>query len=620
MSITTSTTPLFSLDEAMVSFGGKPLFTGIGFSIFMGDKICLVGRNGCGKSTLIKIIVGDLELDGGERFLHPDARVGYLPQKVPVVPGQTVYEYVLKDLPKELYGEDPRHVADKIFSFLEVTGEKYMEHLSGGQLRRAALAKALIEEPDILLLDEPTNHLDIGAIEWLEGYIKRFKGAVICISHDRAFLSTISTRTFWLDRGQIRVNGTGYGDFERWSTDYLEAEANRLQKMSKKLDRENEWLYGGGVTARRKRNQHRLQKLVDLRHRLRKGREGFNFATNKVVLPELSPDKRTKMIIEMEGVSKSFDDHLILDHMSIRIMQGERIGIVGKNGSGKSTFLKIFTGDLEADKGTIRRGRTFTEFQEDIAYFDQNRESLNPDLTLWETLCPGGGDTVFVGGKRPRHVVAYLKDFMFDPKLARMPTGALSGGEANRLLLSKIMLNPSSILVLDEPTNDLDMDTLDMLQELLSDYKGTLLIVSHDRDFLDRVATHTMAFEGNGEVGFYVGGYSDYLAQKRETQEKVSAQKQEKKEKQPRENKPKSTKLTFKQQFALDNLPMKISELGMEIEEIEEELSDPQCYADDPERFYALSERLVQAKAEVVAAEEELLEVMMLAEGESSSQ
>jgi ATP-binding cassette subfamily F protein uup len=576
----------------------------------------------------MKLIVGDLEPDSGERFVHPSARIGYLPQKVLFEPDQTVYDYVLQGLDRQLYGEDPRHIADKMFSNLDVEGDQPMVELSGGQLRRAALARALIEEPDILLLDEPTNHLDIGAIEWLERYIKKSRCGVICISHDRAFLTSISTRTFWLDRGEIRVNGEGYSDFERWSMAYYEAEARRLEKMSKSLDRENEWLHGGGVTARRKRNVHRLGKLHSLRDRLKREKHGFKRATGIVSLPELSPEKRTKLIIEMEEVSKSFGTRKILYNFTTRMMQGERIGIVGKNGSGKSTFLKIFTAEMEPDHGRIKRGLTLRQFRDDVAYFDQNRDSLDLEATLWETLCPNGGDTVFLGGTRPRHVIAYLKDFMFDPKQARSPVGSLSGGEANRLLLAKIMMNPSSILVLDEPTNDLDIDTLDMLQELLSDYKGTLLIVSHDRDFLDRIVTHLLVFQGDGVVDQYVGGYSDYLRDKKEWDEQKRQQSKAPfltarplvEGEIPSASSPAPvTKITYKQKFGLENLPKEIEALEAKLLAIEAELADPETYVRDPSHFNALSHKLVETKQQIAQKEETLLELQIQVEAMSGN-
>lgn len=608
--------PLLTLREAAVRFGDDVLFSDISFSVFEGDRHCLVGRNGSGKSTLFRLITGERELDGGERFVQQGVTIGYLPQKMDDLPNQTIYDYVLTGLSAEERGEEHLYRVDQVLKPLDIDGRLEMTSLSGGQKRRAALARALIAKPDILLLDEPTNHLDIGAITWLEGYLRQFRGGVIVISHDRTFLEHCSNRTLWIDRGAMRTLGKGYDAFEEWSELVAEEEEARLQKLGRKLVEEEHWRERG-VTARRKRNMRRMGELKALREKLRRERSKVAQGGSSVQLPPLKDSESSKLVAEMDGIYKSFGDKTVIKAFTTRILRGEKIGVIGRNGTGKSTFMKLLIGDLEPDSGEIRRGKTLK-----IAYFDQNREQLDPKKTLWETLSPEGGDTVFVGD-RPKHVIAYLKDFLFDPKQAKTPTSALSGGEANRLLLAKILAQPSDVLVLDEPTNDLDMDTLDMLQEMLADYEGTVILVSHDRDFLERTVSRVIACEGNGILMEYVGGYEDYLLQSAEWRKKheaVSAAKQQvvKEEKSipitvastPRT----ASKLTYKQQRALEMLPDRISELEEEIVQLEEALADPAFYQKNPEGFAAASARLGATREALIATEEEWLEVAMLAE------
>lgn len=605
--------PLLTLRDASVRFGSDILFHDISFSVFAGDRHCLVGRNGCGKSTLFKLIVGEREADGGERFLKQGARIGYLPQKMDDREGQSVYDYVLEGLPAEERVEYQHHRIDQVLEPLDMQGDWQMANLSGGQKRRASLARALVADPDILLLDEPTNHLDIGAIDWLEGYLRGFRGGIVIISHDRAFLEHCSNRTLWIHQGSLRVNGKGYADFDDWSERVQEEEEAQLQKLGRKLVEEEHWRERG-VTARRKRNMRRMGELKALREKLKRDRSRMVQAGGSVQLPPLKGSEASKLVAELEDVRKSFGDKTIIGNFTTRILRGDKIGIIGKNGAGKSTLLKLIAGELEADGGSIKRGAL------DIAYFDQNREQLNPAKSLWDTLCPDGGDTVFVGGK-PRHVVAYLKDFLFDAKQAQTPVSALSGGESNRLLLARILAQPSDVLILDEPTNDLDMDTLDMLQEMIADYVGTVILVSHDRDFLDRTVGRTIACEGQGVVMEYAGGYQDYVSQSREWRAKQQA-KADKPESKPAATapateaaKPKAqTKLSYKQQRALDLLPARIAELEEQITRLEAELSDAALYSQQPERFVAASAELETARQSLGAAEEEWLEVAMLAE------
>lgn len=602
-------TPLFYLKDAMVTFGGAPIFTGLDLQIMEGDKICLVGRNGSGKSTLMKLITGQLEVDSGERFVQPGTRIGHLAQAITPKVGQTVRDFVLSGLHHNTDYDNNTYLADRVLLPLDLEADAHMDKLSGGKLRRAGLAQALISEPDILLLDEPTNHLDLTGIEWLEDFLKTYRGGLLCISHDRAFLRNISRKTFWLDRGAVRTNPRGYEDFERWSEEIIEQEERTLQKMGKKLEAENDWLRYG-VSARRKRNQRRLKDLFTLRSTLRAEKSRHKTLSDGIRLPPLTPELGSKLVLEMKDVAKSFGDKLIIRNFTTRVLRGERIGVIGPNGSGKTTFLRMVLKHLEPDSGNVRLGKNL-----DISYFDQKREILNPSETLWETLCPQGGDTIEVGGV-PRHIVAYLKDFMFTSTQARSPVSTLSGGEANRLLLAKQLANPGNFLILDEPTNDLDMDTLDMLQEILSEFEGTLFIVSHDRDFLDRLVSRSIVFEGNGLVREYVGGYSDYMAQRQEEEQairKASAPaKREGAAAVPEKN---TTKLSYKLKHELEKLPERIEQLTLDIEELEVTLADVSLYSSDPETFHRASSDLERKKAELAQAEDRWLELEEMQQG-----
>jgi len=476
-----------------------------------------------------------------------------------------------------------------------------MGTLSGGQLRRAALARALIEEPDILLLDEPTNHLDIGAIEWLESYLAAYRGALLCISHDKTFLANISQKIFWLDRGRVRVGPQGFAHFDDWSAMLLEQEERELQKRQKLVSQEVEWA-SRGVRARRKRNMRRLEEVQIAREKLRRDQSAFNRIMRKIELPPLEPSMASKVVAEFIKVNHAYDDLTILDQFSLRIIRGDRIGILGKNGSGKSTFLKLLVGELPAQTGKVKRAHDLN-----ISYFDQNRSTLKEQDTLWETLCPGGGEYVDVAGK-PRHVCGYLKQFMFDPKDARNKVATLSGGQKNRLMLAKILANPGEFLILDEPTNDLDMDTLEMLEEMLSLYKGTLIVVSHDRDFLDQTITKVMAFEGGGEIEGYIGGYSDYMAYKRPTAKAAkSPSKSAKKPDAIASISP--VKMTFKLQHELQHLPEQIATLEAEISGLSEQLYDPDFYVRAPAEFDIATKRLAEAEKELAASEARWLEL-----------
>jgi len=604
---------LISLEDITLTFGGKPLFEGIRLHIAEGDKICLVGKNGAGKTTLMRLIMDDLELDSGKRFALPGLTIGYLAQKVDYTPSHTIRQFVLSGLGLTEDHDDKNHLAERVMEPLELLPDARMDTLSGGQLRRAALARALVAEPDVLMLDEPTNHLDIAAIEWLEKYLASYRGALVCVSHDRAFLAAISRKVFWIDRGTIRTFTQGYKEFDAWAEQILEHEARELQNMQKKLIQEEEWTQGG-VSARRKRNQRRLKDLFSLREKLRADKASYNRIMRKIELDPLAPSQASKMVAEFKHIYKSFtrdgNELPILKDFSLRILRGDRIGILGRNGSGKSTFLKLLTGEIEPDAGHIRRGKTIQ-----VSYFDQNRIMLDPQKTLWETLCPDGGDHIFIGSgedKKPRHVCGYLKQFLFDPKIARDRVSTLSGGQQNRLLLAKILANPGNVLILDEPTNDLDMDTLDMLQEILGDYQGTLLLVSHDRDFLDRTVSEIIAFEGEGVIESNIGGYSDYIAAKQKQLPAKSTAKQETLPAPAPTSAKNIKKMSYKYEYELGQLPERIHALENELIELKQLLADSSLYTKEPDQFDKAMRRFGNAQHELETAELRWLELETL--------
>lgn len=599
---------LISLEEVLLTFGGKPLFESINLYVNEGDKICLVGKNGAGKTTLMRLLQGELDMDSGTRFALPGTTIGYLQQKVDFDPKHNVHQFVLSGLRQDKYTEEKSHLADIIIAPLELDPAAKMSELSGGQLRRAALARALIEEPDLLMLDEPTNHLDLSAIEWLEQYLRQYKGALICVSHDRAFLANISKKVFWIDRGRIRTCPKGYADFDDWAEMILEQEAREIQNTQKKIEAEIDWTQGG-VTGRRKRNVRRLRELARLRDKIRADRAAYKRATEKVEMDALAVSQASQRIAEFKHVYKSFERDgkqiPILKDFNLSLMRGDRIGILGRNGSGKSTFLKLLIDELKPDRGTIKLGKTV-----EISYFDQNRSDLKQDDTLWKTLCPDGGDYVFLGSKekpKPRHVCGYLKDFLFDPKLAKDYVSTLSGGQQNRLLLAKMLARPGNVLILDEPTNDLDMDTLDILTDILADYQGTLIIVSHDRDFLDRTITEVLAFEGNGKIESYIGGYSDYLEARMIAEGKAAPKKKQIEVEE--EAKPQKERTPNKLKYELEKLPEKIKKLTEEIAELNALLSDPKLYTEQPEVFDKSSRRLGRAQSELEQSENRWLEL-----------
>lgn len=592
--------PIYTIRGAKLSFGLNPLFTNVDLYINRGDKICLVGRNGCGKSTLLKVIAQEIEPDDAEFFIQPGVRIGYMPQEPDFSGFKTLREVVEAGLPKNEQNQTYR--ADKLIEYFAINENQNPEQSSGGERRKAALARALINEPDILLLDEPTNHLDITTIEKLEDLIKKFSGAVIVISHDRMFLDHISQTTFWLDRGTLRRNNKGFGAFEEWEDQVIEQEIIEQKALNKKIAEETEWLHKG-VTARRRRNMGRLRRLQQLRQ---ERREQIKM-TGSVNLEVETADLRSKLVIEAKHISKSFGDREIIKDFSIKVIKGNKIGIVGPNGSGKTTLIKLLTKRLEPDSGFVRIGKNLEE-----AYFDQNRITLDPKKTLWKTLC-NEGDHIWVRGHF-RHVVAYLKDFLFKPDQAQCPVSTLSGGEKNRLMLAVALAKQSNFLVLDEPTNDLDMDTLDLLQEVLDDYEGTILIVSHDRDFMDKVATSLIYMRGDGTVYEHVGSYSELLEKLKGLPPKTNNKKTVNKEEPKVREKNKTHKLSYKEQYMLENLPKEIEKLAAENKAIEVALGNANLYTDDPQKFDELTTKLADNKEKLEEMENQWLEVQMKAD------
>jgi len=594
--------PLLHLRDTRLRLGSTQLLDGAEIAVAPGDRLALVGRNGSGKSTLLKIAAGMIDCDAGTRFVQPGATIRYLAQEPDLVGFATTGGYVAAGLGP---GDDP-HRARVLLEGLGLTGEEEPSRLSGGEKRRAALARALAPEPDILLLDEPTNHLDLPAIEWLEQELGGLRSALVLISHDRRFLQRLSRAMVWLDRGTTRRLEQGFGQFEAWRDQVLEEEETQAHKLARKIVREEHWLRYG-VTARRKRNVKRLAGLQDLRKR-RKERVS---APGTVRMAASEGGESGNLVAALEGVTKGFAgaEPVVCD-LTTRVMRGDRVGIVGPNGAGKTTLLNLLTGALAPDAGTVRLGASLQ-----MVTLDQNRESLDADATLQEVLTGGSGDVVRIGGEA-KHVVGYMKDFLFLPEQARTPVAALSGGERGRLMLARALAAPSNLLVLDEPTNDLDLETLDLLQELLADYAGTVIVVSHDRDFLDRVATNVLASEGDGRWQDYAGGYSDMVAQRgRGVQAKAlalaAATPREASEAVRVAARP---KLSFKDKHALENLPTRIATLAREIASLQAALADPQLYTRDPAGFAARTSLLGKKQAERDAAEEEWLRLELLRE------
>ena len=591
--------PIIALRDVSLGFGPDPLFSGIEFQLLPGERATLVGRNGCGKTTIMKLLAGAIEPDSGERFLQPGTRVAWLPQEPVFEAQETAWDHVSSADPNNPPEDYEISAALDRFGIRKLASRE-ARTLSGGEARKVSLARALIRPPDILLLDEPTNHLDLNAIQDLEDFILSFGGALVVISHDRAFLDAVTQRLFWLERGILRTAKKRFHEFDSWVEQIFEEEARAAEKLDAKLAQEKRWLLRG-VTARRKRNQGRLSRLHDMR-------DARSALLGKPRRPDLKiseGEAKSRMAIEAKGLQAVIPDgaggqRVLFEGFNTRILKGDRIGVIGPNGAGKTTLIRMLTGDLEPHGGKVQVAKTL-----ETAYFDQKRVGLDPSETLWRWMCPMGGDQVMVRG-RPRHVVGYLKDFNFDVDQVKSPIATLSGGERNRLLLAKLLARPTDLMVLDEPTNDLDMDTLDLLEEALGEFGGTLIIVSHDRDFLDRTVASIIALEGDGKAREFVGGYQDYVRQRNERGEvpRTSGENRQKAVQKPRAER---DGLSFKEQYEFDELPSRIAKLEHDIARIEEALGKPDAYARDPDRYSKLTDWLVKSRDDLEAAEERWL-------------
>jgi len=586
--------PVLAFENLGLVQGHGWLFRGLNLYIGERDRLALIGRNGAGKTTLLKLIAGTIEADEGRRTIVPGTHVVILEQEPRMEGCATLLDYVLsgKDAP-------PRHEAEAIADQLGIDLGREARTASGGERRRAAIARALAQNPDVLLLDEPTNHLDLAAIEWLEDWLSRFTGAFIVISHDRTFLTRLTRQTLWLDRGAIRRAEVGFGGFEAWTDQVYAEEERNAQRLDAKLKIEEHWLQRG-VTGRRRRNQGRLEKLKEMRA-TRAAMMGPQGAARLVTAAD---DSNTKVVIDAKHVTKRFGDRTIIKDLTFRVTKGDRIGIVGANGAGKSTLLKLLTGEIQPDEGTVKLSNTLNG-----VIIDQQRSLMDPAKTVRDVLADGG-DWIDVLGVR-KHVHGYLKEFLFDPSIAEAKIGTLSGGERSRLLLAREFARHSNLLVLDEPTNDLDLETLDLLQEVIADYEGTVLIVSHDRDFLDRTVTVTLGLDGSGTVDVVVGGYADWEAKR---QPKVDAKKAAPKAAPVAEAPKKATKLSYKDQRDYDLLPKRIEEIETQIAKDEAAMADPDLYAKNPGKFASLSDGITRLRDEKDAAEMRWLELAEMVE------
>jgi ATP-binding cassette subfamily F protein uup len=594
--------PLLQLKDIALTFGGTPLLTGAELSVSTGERVCLVGRNGSGKSTLLKIAAATVTPDRGSVFVQPGASLRYLAQEPDFGDAATTLAYVEAGLGPN----DGSHQARQLLEQLGLIGSEDPAHLSGGEARRAALARVLAPEPDILLLDEPTNHLDLTTIEWLERELERRRAALVMISHDRRFLSNLSRSTVWLDRGETRRVERGFADFEDWRDEVLAEEERNQHKLDRKIVAEEHWLRYG-VSGRRKRNVKRLAAL----HSLREARRTHRGAVGGADITASEAEKSGVLVIEAKGIGKAYAGRPIVGNFSTRILRGDRIGIVGPNGSGKTTLIQMLTGALAPDSGTIKLGSNLA-----MAALDQHRDSLNPNTTVADALTGGGSETIMVGGQ-PRHVIGYMKDFLFGPEQARTPLGKLSGGERGRLMLAQVLARPSNVLVLDEPTNDLDLETLDVLENMIGDYAGTVLLISHDRDFLDRLVSSVIVPEGNGRWIEYAGGYTDMLAQRgtdltREARKAAPVKEiREAKSAPPSQRK---RKLSFNEKHLIETLPKTIAGLHDEARALQKTLDDPALFARDRAAFEHALQALGDVQTKLDEAEDRWLELEILRE------
>lgn len=595
--------PILQLSDISLTFGGDPVFTGLDLVVPAGDRVALVGRNGSGKSTLLKVMAGLVEADSGARVVPPGVSVGYMEQEPTMEGFATLGDYASSGL-----DEGEIYKVEMVAEGLKFDPSGAVETASGGERRRAALAKLMAEAPEMMLLDEPTNHLDIEAIAWLENELKQTRKAFVIISHDRAFLRELTRATLWIDRGKVLRNEQGFEHFEAWRDKLWDEEDMQRHKMDRKIKAEARWAVEG-ISARRKRNQGRVRALQELRAE----RSSMIKRTGNAGMGLEAGPKSGRKVIEAKGISKGFGDKTIIKDFSIRVQRGDRVAFVGPNGVGKTTLLNILLQKETPDSGTVESGTNLV-----AAIFDQTRSQLDPNMTLWDSLAgdpdmrvSGKADQIMVRGQ-PKHVVGYLKEFLFDEAQARAPVRSLSGGEKARLLLAKLMAKESNMLVMDEPTNDLDVETLDLLQELLDDYSGTVLLVSHDRDFLDRVATTTIAMEGNGRATVYAGGWSDYRSQRAEQQVDQVEEKSASKKTNSKTGKTKAAPkkgLSFTEQHRLEVLPSEIERLESEISKLEGLMADPELYTREPVKFQKATEALAQRQDKLSAAELEWLDL-----------
>ncbi len=595
---------IFSLRETSVSFGKKIIFDNLDVNIHRKDLIALIGKNGVGKSTLMRIISDKQDLDQGEVWKLNNIRVSFFSQKFELEESYSIENELLNILDIE---EDSFKI-DIFCNNLQLNKKDIIKNLSGGQKRRVGLIKSLINESDILLLDEPTNHLDLECIIWLENYLKTFKGSIICVSHDRTFLSNFTNKVFWLDRGNLRVSPSGFKNFDRWSQEMFEQEARELKNRKQFVNIEVEWA-NKGVKARVKRNVKRLERAKELKDQLENDESSYRKAIQTVKINKIIPGlDNSKFIAEFHKVSVGYEipKKTILKDINLKINKKDRIGLIGKNGTGKSTFLKALLGEIKSQKGTIKLKKNMN-----FSYFDQLRNDLNTDNSLKKILVPSGGDYLKVQGK-DRHVCSYLKDFMFDPSKATDSISTLSGGQQNRLLLAKVLANPQTGLILDEPTNDLDLETMDLLTEMLSNYSGTLLIVSHDRDFLDQTVNKILYFDEKGQVSIFLGGYSDFL--KSQQNEKIIKSISKKKNNYKVVSSKNNKKLSFKYKYELENLPKEIEDLENKIDDITKELKNSNLYLSDANRFNEITNEMVELKKILSIKEERWLFLLEMEE------
>lgn len=600
--------PLLQVSDISLTFGGEPVFHDLSLTVHQGDRVALVGRNGSGKSTLMKVMAGIVESDRGDIVVPSGMSVGYMEQDPDLSGFETLGEFAASNLaPAEMYR------VERASEGLKFDPNRPVSTASGGERRRAALAKLMAEEPELMLLDEPTNHLDIEAIAWLEDELKNTRKAFVLISHDRAFLNALTRATLWIDRGQVRRQEQGFAAFEAWRDKTWDDEDMQRHKLDRKIKSEARWAVEG-ISARRKRNQGRLRALQDMKQE----RAGQIKRQGSAAMELSSGPKSGRKVIEVKDLAHAFGDKKIVRDLTLTVQRGDRVAFVGPNGVGKTTLIKILMGEITPDAGSVKLGTNLVP-----AIFDQTRAQLDPETSLWESLAgdkeigvSGKADQVMVRGQ-PKHVVGYLKEFLFDERQARAPVRSLSGGEKARLLLAKIMARESNLLVLDEPTNDLDVETLDLLQELLDSYDGTVMLISHDRDFLDRVATTTIAMEGQGKATVYAGGWSDYQSQKADDEGGPKVEKTKaKKDKPAVKAKETASGLSYTEKHRLEALPAIIDRLNAEIAKLEEFMADPDLFTKEPLKFQKATDALVERQEALANAEEEWLELAEKAEGE----